>query len=113
MAEKSDVYSFGVVLMEVLCARPALNPVLPREQVNIAERAISWQKKEMLEQIMDPALAGKINAASLKKYGDTAEICLAEQGVDRPSMGDVCRGILSMLSSLMRHRHLLTQMTIA
>ncbi|WOK91910.1 receptor-like protein kinase THESEUS 1 [Canna indica] len=89
LTEKSDVYSFGVVLMEVLCARPALNPVLPREQVNIAEWAMSWQKKGMLEKIVDSALAGKINPASLKKYGDTAEKCLAEQGVERPSMGDV------------------------
>ncbi|XP_020092778.1 receptor-like protein kinase THESEUS 1 [Ananas comosus] len=89
LTEKSDVYSFGVVLMEVLCARPALNPVLPREQVNIAEWAMSWQKKGMLDHIVDPTLAGKINTASLKKYGDTAEKCLAEQGVDRPTMGDV------------------------
>ncbi|XP_068639596.1 receptor-like protein kinase THESEUS 1 [Aristolochia californica] len=89
LTEKSDVYSFGVVLMEVLCTRPALNPVLPREQVNIAEWAMTWQKKGMLEQIMDTALVGKVNPASLKKYGETAEKCLAEYGVDRPTMGDV------------------------
>ncbi|KAI4333715.1 hypothetical protein L6164_018488 [Bauhinia variegata] len=89
LTEKSDVYSFGVVLMEVLCTRPALNPVLPREQVNIAEWAMSWQKKGMLDQIMDQNLAGKVNPASLKKFGETAEKCLAEYGVDRPSMGDV------------------------
>lgn len=89
LTEKSDVYSFGVVLMEVLCTRPALNPVLPREQVNIAEWAMTWQKKGMLDQIMDANLAGKVNPASLKKFGETAEKCLSEYGVDRPSMGDV------------------------
>lgn len=89
LTEKSDVYSFGVVLMEVLCTRPALNPVLPREQVNIAEWAMTWQKKGMLDQIMDTNLVGKVNSASLKKFGETAEKCLAEYGVDRPSMGDV------------------------
>ncbi|XP_073312264.1 receptor-like protein kinase THESEUS 1 [Primulina huaijiensis] len=89
LTEKSDVYSFGVVLMEVLCARPALNPVLPRDQVNIAEWAMTWQKKGMLDQIMDKNLVGKVNLSSLKKFGETAEKCLAEHGVDRPSMGDV------------------------
>ncbi|XP_044472877.1 receptor-like protein kinase THESEUS 1 [Mangifera indica] len=89
LTEKSDVYSFGVVLMEVLCTRPALNPVLPRDQVNIAEWAMTWQKKGMLDQIMDSNLMGKVNPASLKKFGETAEKCLAEHGVDRPSMGDV------------------------
>lgn len=89
LTEKSDVYSFGVVLMEVVCTRPALNPVLPRDQVNIAEWALMWQKKGMLDQIMDGNLVGKVNPASLKKFGETAEKCLADYGADRPSMGDV------------------------
>ncbi|KAI3702894.1 hypothetical protein L6452_28647 [Arctium lappa] len=89
LTEKSDVYSFGVVLMEVLCTRPALNPVLPRDQVNIAEWALTWQRRGNLDQIMDQNLVGKVNPASLKKYGETAEKCLAEYGADRPSMGDV------------------------
>ncbi|KAM0912515.1 hypothetical protein ACQ4PT_012751 [Festuca glaucescens] len=51
LSEKSDVYSFGVVLFEVLCARPALSPSLPKEQ--------------------------------------TAQKCVADHSIDRPSMGDV------------------------
>ncbi|KAI3458107.1 hypothetical protein Pfo_014770 [Paulownia fortunei] len=89
LTDKSDVYSFGVVLFEVLCARPAVDPLVNREQVNLAEWAMEWQKKGMIEQIVDPHLIGQIKPSSLKKFGETAEKCLAEYGVDRPTMGDV------------------------
>ncbi|KAK4839498.1 hypothetical protein QYF36_022398 [Acer negundo] len=68
---------------------PAVDPLLTREQVNLAEWAMKWQKKGMLEQIIDPHLIGRIKPASLRKFVETAEKCLAEYGVDRPTIGDV------------------------
>ncbi|PWA53445.1 malectin/receptor-like protein kinase family protein [Artemisia annua] len=68
---------------------PAIDPALPREQVNLAEWAMQWKRKGLLDKIIDPTLVGQINPESMNKYAEAAEKCLSEYGVDRPTMGDV------------------------
>ncbi|XP_057462386.1 probable receptor-like protein kinase At1g30570 [Actinidia eriantha] len=89
LTEKSDVYSLGVVLFEVVCARPVINPSLPKDQINLAEWAMRWQRQRLLETIIDPQLKGKYYPESLKKFGEIAEKCLADEGKSRPTMGEV------------------------
>lgn len=89
LTEKSDVYSFGVVLFEAVCSRPVINPTLPKDQINLAEWAMKWQRQRSLETIMDPRLDGNYCPESLKNFGDIAEKCLADEGKNRPTMGEV------------------------
>ncbi|XP_041027317.1 probable receptor-like protein kinase At2g23200 [Juglans microcarpa x Juglans regia] len=89
LTEKSDVYAFGVVLLEVLCARPAINAMLSGKQVNLAEWAMLCKKEGTLEEIVDPSLKGQIDPNSQRRFIETAEKCLQELGADRPTMDDV------------------------
>ncbi|KAM1571342.1 hypothetical protein EV2_037423 [Malus domestica] len=89
LTEKSDVYSFGVVLFEAVCARPVINPTLPKDQINLAEWAMKWQRKRSLESIIDRRLEGNYCPEALKKFGEIAEKCLADEGKSRPTMGEV------------------------
>ncbi|GAV77262.1 Pkinase_Tyr domain-containing protein/Malectin_like domain-containing protein, partial [Cephalotus follicularis] len=95
--QKSDVYSFGVVMFEVLCGRAVIDPSLPQEKANLIKWAMKLQKSGQLEEIMDCSLIGQVKQDSLKKFGEIAAKCLAEHGVDRPSMGDVLWNLESLL----------------
>ncbi|KAG6720840.1 hypothetical protein I3842_03G082900 [Carya illinoinensis] len=90
LTEKSDVYSFGVVLLEVLCARKALNPKLEQEeQWNLANWARKCIENGTIGEIIDPNLMGKIASECFKVYVDVARSCVHDQGIQRPTMNDV------------------------
>ncbi|XP_061971014.1 probable receptor-like protein kinase At5g24010 isoform X2 [Populus nigra] len=75
---------------KVLCARLPVVDSQQKEEINLAEWGMFWQKEGQLEKIIDPLLAGHINPNSLRKFGEIAEKCLKPQGADRPNMIDVC-----------------------
>ncbi|XP_041007601.1 receptor-like protein kinase FERONIA [Juglans microcarpa x Juglans regia] len=97
LTEKSDVYSFGVVLLEVLCARKALDRKLQEEQWNL----VSWARKCIengsMGEIIDPYLKGRIAPASFKVYLEVAESCVRDQGIQRPTMNDVMEKLVFAL----------------
>ena len=74
LTEKSDVYSFGVVLLEVLCARPAIELSCPSEQVNLAEWGLLCKDKGILEEIVDPSIKAQINQNSLRIFSETGKM---------------------------------------
>ncbi|KAI5073024.1 hypothetical protein GOP47_0011037 [Adiantum capillus-veneris] len=89
LTEKSDVYSLGVVLLEVLCARPPINLGLSGDEVNLAEWAMLCKRRGKIENIVDPHVASTITLNCLAKFAETAEQCLADEGLSRPAIGDV------------------------
>nr|GEW12489.1 receptor-like protein kinase HERK 1 [Tanacetum cinerariifolium] len=93
LTEKSDVYSFGVVLFEILCGSPVIDPSRPKGMVNLVEWVRELQKRGNLEKLIDPYLVGKMKIESLKKFVDIADKCLADEGIDRPTMGDVLQNL--------------------
>ncbi|GJU16482.1 probable receptor-like protein kinase [Tanacetum coccineum] len=89
VTQKIDVYSFGVVLLEVLCARRALDNTLPHKEANLADWATTKIRNGEAENIIDPFLAGTINLYSLTKFLEIVEKCLKPTGDERPSMNSV------------------------
>ncbi|XP_066396714.1 probable receptor-like protein kinase At1g30570 [Miscanthus floridulus] len=103
LTQSSDVYSFGVVLFEVLCARPVINLTLPRDQINLPEWALKWKRQNLLETIIDPRLDGNYTLESIKQFSEIAEKCLADEGRNRPSIGEVLWHLESALQLHQAH----------
>ncbi|XP_027361601.1 receptor-like protein kinase FERONIA [Abrus precatorius] len=97
LTEKSDLYSLGVVLLEVLSARLAVSQGEDDEQVNLAEWVMSCFENGSVEQIMDPSIEGSIVKECFELYLGVAMKCVAESGVERPSIGEVLQSLVQAM----------------
>ncbi|KAI9075438.1 hypothetical protein K1719_042595 [Acacia pycnantha] len=100
LTDKSDVYSFGIVLLEALCGRPPILRAVERERQNLVE----WFRRSVHENVIyetvDPILRESMTPECLEAYTEIALKCLANNGNERPSMGDVMLGLESLLEML-------------
>eukprot|EP00850_Spirogloea_muscicola_P022145 SM000279S10391 [mRNA] locus=s279:140500:144439:- [translate_table: standard] len=97
LTELSDVYSFGIVLLEVLCARPPFNTNTQGAQVILVEWAGKLIKQGIVDQILDPKMAGTYNAASIRLVADLASKCISSKSAKRPAMSEVLRTLKAAL----------------
>ncbi|KAK7275019.1 hypothetical protein RIF29_16125 [Crotalaria pallida] len=101
LTEKSDVYSFGVVLFEVLCGRPAVNPLAVEEEsekVGLAQWALHCHQSGTIDKLVDPNLEGKIRLECLTAFVDIGIQCLANKSAERPTMGEVLSNLEKILT---------------
>lgn len=84
----------------MLCTRPAIEPMIPMKQLNLAEWGILCKNKGIFGEIIDSSTNGQIDPNSLKRFSDTVEKCLQEDISYRPNMGImnlICSGFTFLL----------------
>ncbi|MCH95180.1 kinase-like protein, partial [Trifolium medium] len=92
LTEKSDVYSFGVVLFEAVCARAVINPTLPKDQINLAEWAMRWQRESrptMGEVLWHLEYVLQLHEAWLNKDNSADNSFSSSQALSGPQDGSV------------------------
>ncbi|XP_022726899.1 LEAF RUST 10 DISEASE-RESISTANCE LOCUS RECEPTOR-LIKE PROTEIN KINASE-like 1.2 [Durio zibethinus] len=92
LTEKSDVYSFGVVLIELISSMPAVDITRHRDEINLANLAISKIQKCAFDELIDPNLGYGSDEEVTRMTTSVAELafrCLQQEKEMRPSMEEV------------------------
>uniref|UniRef100_A0A0D9XCS1 Protein kinase domain-containing protein n=1 Tax=Leersia perrieri TaxID=77586 RepID=A0A0D9XCS1_9ORYZ len=85
LTESSDVYSFGIVLLEIATGE---SPIIPG-QGHIVQRVKKKIATGNISLIADTRLGGSYEVSSMWKVVDTALLCTADVGTQRPTMAAV------------------------
>ncbi|KAG5608275.1 hypothetical protein H5410_019556 [Solanum commersonii] len=92
LTSKSDVYSFGVVLIELISSLLAVDIRRDRDEISLANFAVSKILKCAFEELIDPSLGYESNAEVRRMTTSVAELafqCLQLEKEMRPTMDEV------------------------
>ncbi|KAK3220901.1 hypothetical protein Dsin_014871 [Dipteronia sinensis] len=91
--EKSDVYSFGIVLLELLTGKKAVD-----NESNLHQLIMSKADDNTVMEAVDPEVSVTcLDLNKVKKTFQLALLCTKRHPLDRPTMQEVSRVLLSLL----------------
>ncbi|CAM0879076.1 unnamed protein product [Alopecurus aequalis] len=92
---KSDVFSFGVIILEILSGKQNSSQQQCGDFINLLGLAWQlWEDGKWID-LVDSSLDPHSHSVKMRRCIHIALLCVQENAVDRPTMGDV----VSMLSS--------------
>ncbi|CAH2047391.1 unnamed protein product, partial [Thlaspi arvense] len=97
LTEKSDVYGFGVVMLELLTGK---SPIQGGKYVVREVKSKMDKSRNLydLQELLDTTIiASSGNLNGFEKYVDLSLRCVEEEGVKRPSMGEVVKEIENIM----------------